>query len=357
MVPIWELRLFDQNGYRVATLNEWPEFEVEIPVNGFCSYGLRLHGNDSNVALFTADGLLEGWWCDPENEIEWHREFCAWTEDTRRWTDSEGVRHFQSSGRGLEAMLAWNIIDTYAGSAASRKSGAGETVLKAYVDEQAGPGAGARARDGLVVETDAGQGAFWSGQRSNRELLTVCQEIAEVTGLQFGIERTDRYEFEFRVWVPTDRRTTVIFAEARGNMLEPEIVETRSAVANWIKVGADDEGAAREIEYVQDMASIALTPQGRRERFINAAGNTGAELIARGEQELTENRKRVSLSFTVAQSPGCLYAKHYFLGDYVTAVYDGVTYAHRIDRVRWRITADGARLEVSAIGITDESGS
>jgi len=357
MVPVWELRLFDQSGYRVATFDEWPEFEVEIPVNGCAAYALRLDGNDDRVALFEPDGLLEGWWCDPENGIDWHREFCAWCEDTERWTDKDGVRQFKSSGRGLEALLAWNIIDTYEGSAASRKDGPGETVLKAYVDEQAGPGAGARARKGLTVEADTAIGANWAGQRSNRYVLEVCQEIAEVTGLQFGIERTDRYTFEFRVWQPTDRQATVIFAETRGNMLEPKLIEKRSEMANWLKPGGDGEGVARETDIVQDAESIATSPQGRRERFVNAVGQEGDELASRGEQELAANRKHKALSFVVAQAPGCLYAKHYWLGDYVTALYDGVSYPNRIDSVKWRITRDGAVVDVRAVEVTLESGS
>ena len=37
-----------------------------------------------------------------------------------------------------------------------------------------------------------------------------CQQVAEATKLQFGIERTTTgaFTFEFQVWAPTDRRTT-----------------------------------------------------------------------------------------------------------------------------------------------------
>ena len=140
-------------------------------------------------------------------------------------------------------------------------------------------------------------------------------------------------------------------------MLEPSLIEQRSQMANWLKSGGDGEGTARETDYVQDASSIAVSPQGRRERFINAVSQTGTELATRGEQELAANRKHTALSFVVAQSPGCLYAKHYFLGDYVTALYDGMSYPNRINSVKWRVTSDGAVVDVRAVEVEIESGS
>jgi hypothetical protein len=350
MSIVWELRLYDSNGARVATFDQWPELVVELGVNRPAVYALRFDGSDPRVGLFEQDALLEGWWTNAERGIEWRREFVAWCIDTRKWTDGGGVKRFVSSGLGLEDLLARTIIDTYSGSPESRKSGAGETVLKSFVNEQAGPGAIARARTGLTIEADSARGAAWSGQRSNRSLLSVCQQIAELTGLQFGIVRTGAYDFEFRVWEPVDRRATVIFAEDRGNMGEPEVIEHQSEVANWVKVGGDDAGDAREFEYVEDAASVALSPQNRRERFVNAVDQEpGAELETRGLQEIDKNRALVEFNFKVLQSPGCLYGLHYELGDYVTAIYDGVAYDRRIDAARWRVSADGAELEIATV--------
>jgi len=351
-VITWELRLHDNDGARVATFDVWPELRAEVGVNRPAVYTLRLDGNDPRVALFEQDGILEGWWTDAEQGIAWRREFCAWCINPRRWTDANGGKHYQSSGLGLEDILARTIIDAAAGSAASRKTGVGETVLKEWVNEHAGPGAGARARLGLGIEADAAAGGNWSGQRSNRNLLTVCQQVAEATGLQFGVERTAAYTLEFRVWTPTDRRATVVFAEDRGNMGEPVVTETQSLVANWIKAGGDGAGALRAVSYDSDAASIALSPQNRRERFVNASDQaTGNELDDRAAQELANNRAQVGLGFTVLQTPGCLYGKHYFLGDYVTAIYDGASYDRRIDSVQWAVTPTGAVARVRTVEV------
>jgi len=349
-VIVWELRLYDNDGARVATFDIWPELRVDVGVNRPAVYSLRLDGNDPRVALFELDGILEGWWTDADAGIAWRREFCCWCIDRRRWTDRNGARHFQSSGLGLEDILARTIIDEAAGSAASRKTGVGETVLKAWVDQEAGPGAGARARTGLSIEANAAAGTNWAGQRSNRNLLTVCQQVAEATGLQFGIERTGAYTFEFQVWTPTDRRTTVRFAEVYGNMGEPEVVETQSAVANWIKAGGDGTGASRDVSYDSDAVSIALSDQNRRERFVNATDQgTGDELDDRAAQELAANRAQVRFDFKPLQTPETRYGVHYDLGDYVTAIYDGVSYARRVDGVRWTVNANGAEAQITTI--------
>lgn len=348
----WELRLYDQHGARVATFVDWPDLAVTRQVNAPCVYALRLNGDDARVALFDVDGILEGWWCDPEDGIAWRREFTAWTIDRRKWTDEAGVKWFESSGFGLEHLLARDIIDAAAGSAASRKSGAGETVLKDFADEQCGPGAGARARDGLVIELDHSPalGSSWSGQRSNRQALEVVQEIALATGLQFGIERTDDYEFELRVWEPEDRRETVIFSEERANMGEPYIIQRYSRAVTRVKVAGAGQGAARDVIYMEDAALAALSPQMRYEQYVDARDQeSNDEYTSRGQAVLDGNEELIEFGFTVRQTAGCLYGAHYGLGDMVTARYDGVDYPRRVDKVVWRLNKDTVLPEVETV--------
>lgn len=352
MTAIYELRLWDQAGVRVATFDQWPDLVAEVGVNRPAVYALRLDGDDDRTALFEHDGLLEMWWADHDHGIAWRREFTAFCIDRRQWTDDKGARHFLSSGMGLESRLSdpGTIIDVAAGDAASRKSGVGETVLKAWVDQEAGPGAGARARPGLSIEADAGLGGAWSGQRSNRGLLGVLQQIAEATGVQFGITRTGAFTFEFRVWEPTDRSASVIFAEERGNMGRPEVRDRQSEVANSIKALGEGEGAARRVQRASDAGSIALSPWGRKERAVSVTDqDADADLLARAEAELDKNRALTGFSFQPLQTPGCLYGLHYFLGDTVTARYGGSSYTQRIDVVRWRITGQERRVEIETI--------
>lgn len=360
MTAIWELRLYDPDGARVATFDQWADLIAQVNVNRPATYALRLNGSDTRVQLFDLDGILEGWWADPENGIAWRREFAAWAVDTDRWTDAGGLKNFISSGVGLEDLLARTIIDAYSGSAESEASGTGEEALREYVDEQAGLGAGTRARTGLSLEAvhSPALGSLWDGQRSNKNLLTVCQQIAEATGVQFGIERMGAYTFEFRVWEPMDRSDTVIFAEERGNMGEPRVTSRGSQVSNWVKIGGEGEADAREVAYVEDTTSIALSPQNRREIFLQAVDQSaGGQLESRGDQALAENRATSTFTFRPLQTPGCLYGKHYFLGDLVRALYDGATYIKRVDTVTFHVSAAGVQVQVGMIDANVESGS
>jgi len=361
MTAVWELRLYDQDGARVATFDQWADLVIEAGVNRPAAYALRIGGDDDRVPLFEVDGLLEAWWTDAENGIDWRREMCAWTVDTDRATDEHGKRTFTSSGIGLEDLLARTIVDTYSTSAESEASGSGEEALKEYVDEQAGPGAGSRARPGLSIEAvhSPALGEAWDGQRSNKYLLTICQQIAEATGVQFGIERTGTYTFEFQVWEPTDRSDTVIFSLDRGNMASPRVYSRWSQVSNWVKVGGAGQADERAFAYLEDSESIASSPQGRREAFVQAVDQSaGAQLETRGYQELAENLGAFTFTFSPLQTPGCLYGKHYFLGDLVRALYDGDTYIQRVDSVEIQVDAEGGvQVQVGMIDAGVEFGS
>jgi len=354
----WELRLFDQDGGRVATFAAWPDLVVKLRRNKPATYALRLSGDDVRAPLFELDGILEGWWHDTDNGIAWRREFTAWTVDKHRWTDSKGARHFVSSGFGLVDLLRRDIIDAAAGSAETRKSGLGETVIKDFVDEQSGPGAGARARPGLIIEADHSPalGTTWKGQRTNKYVLEVIQEIAEATGIQFGIERTDTYEFEFRCWEPTDVRGTVIFSEERQNMGQPDVQERTSQSVTNVKVSGEGQGDLRETLYLVDAAAAALSPQNRREAAVDARDQeTDDEYEARGQKALDANKATQQFAFAVKQSVNALYGEHYELGDLVTARYDGVDYDRRIEGIDWHVVANQAPLpNVSTVEVVED---
>lgn len=346
----WVLRLYDNDGNRTATFDQWPELQVTTYVNAPAVFALRLDGNDPRVALFEDDAILEGWWCDTDHGIDWRREFCGLCVDRTWWTDGDGAKGFQVSGFGLEDVLARTIIDVSAGTPESDQSAFGERCIKNWVDQEVVNPTTRAARPGITIEAmhAPALGANWDGQRSNRNLLVVCQQIAEASQVQFGIERTADFSFEFRVWEATDRRTTVRFSEAFGNMAEPKLDIRRSAMANWIKAGGEGAGTLRDFEYADDAVSIALSPWGRREWFVNASdSSTGANLAQKAADALVEMQALTTLAFTVLQMPATLYGLHYFVGDLVTAIYNGVSYDRRIESAAWRVRADGAWVDVT----------
>jgi hypothetical protein len=341
-----------------AIFDQWLEWTLTREVNGAGAYAFHINGDDPRVALFQQDDYqIEFWMTDPENGIAWRREFEGWHSDYDFYTDAAGARHFVSMGKGYIDLLDRTINESTAGSAGSAKAGQAETVIKAYVDEQAGPGAGARARFGLSIQADAATGNAVDLQRSYRNLLDVCRDVAAVGGGDFDIVSTTISTFQFRWYLGqrgTDRRATVVFSEGYGNMAEPRLEVRRSRVRNSAYVGGQGEGAAREIVLREDAASIALSFWGRREIFVDArevdAGNVAA-LNDKGDAALAENLPTVAFNFKPVQSPGCLYGKHYFLGDLVTARYMGVDYARKIQSVTISHGRMGQSIDVQTVAI------
>ena len=344
MAVVYDLRIRNQAGQVIATIDQWLGVMFTRTVDDVDAFSLHLDGDDPRALLISDDYQIELWRQDLENGIAWYKEAEGFFCNFRYWTDASGLRHAELSGRGYQDLLARTTVRAAAGTAGASKSGPAETVIKEFVDEQAGPGAGARARTGLTIQADAADGATVNLQRSNRNLLVVCQDIAKVGGGDFDVIGTHPTQagpatFEFR-WYPaqrgTDRSATVIFSEALGNMAEAEVTRQQTNVVNSALVGGQGEGAARETSLQEDALSIALSPWGQRETFVDAreveAGNTAA-LDQKGQQALAAATAFSGFTFRPVQTPGCLYGKHYFLGDLVQALYNGSIYIKKIQSV------------------------
>lgn len=351
----WELRLKSAAGATVAIFDRWLEFTCTRTVNAPATYALHLDGADSRVALFALDGQLEAWRSDAANGIAWYKELEAFHVNRKRWHDAGGASHFLSSGKGYQDLLERTIVYATSGSAESAKSDKAETVIKAYIDEQAGPGAGARARSGLAIQADGATGNTISLQRSYRNLLAVCQDIAAVGGGDFDVIGTGAAAFEFRWYLGqrgTDRTATVVFALERGNMAEPVLEEKRAQVINAALVGGQGEGASRDLDWREDAVSIALSTWNRRERFVDAREVPQGDATAlenKGDAVLAESAATESLSFRVLQTPGCLYGRDYFLGDLVTARYADTSFAKKVQSVEMTVNPNGETIDVHLI--------
>ena len=351
MAGIWHIRLKEPGGSVVAMLSTWGQLRVAPMVNGPGGYELELVDvADGLCDLFEPDGQLEFWRADPAADIDWRKEFEAFHVDPRRWVDRSRVTHFRSRGVGYADLLNRRITAGYAGSAETDKTGPAETVIKAFVDEQAGPGAGARALAGLSVEADGAGGNTIALARSYRKLLMVCQEIAAIGGGDFAVVGTGAATFEFRWYegqLGTDRRNEVLFSLPLGNMVEPDYTMNRSEEANALLVAGQGEGDDRVRFWHEDGAAQLISPWNRREEFIDARDlETLAGLKDRAEARLAEKKVQENLTFKVLQAPGTVYARDYFLGDIVRGEFAGHVIDQKITGLVFTVNKDGEQLEV-----------
>ena len=277
--------------------------------------------------VFEVDSQIEFWRRWQEQDIDWQLEGEFLNRSETIYTTVEGGTMLQAAGRGYLDLLHRRIIEAYSDSAEAAKSGPAESVIKEYVNEQAGPGAGARAIAGLSIEADGlgGDDGNWRKQFTN--LLDTVQEITRIGGGDLDVVGVGDALFEFRWYAGqrgTDRSTNIIFSLERGNMGQPNLALKHHDEVNAILVGGQGAEAARILVWRTDAARIADSPLNRIERWRDARQEPDMDgLLSLGDEFLDEGRPKETLTFIPLQTPGTILGRDYFFGDLVTGRYMG----------------------------------
>ncbi len=329
----YQVKLKSAAGVALATFTHenLTRLTTKRVVNGVATHSLTIDATiDDRCELFAVDGQVEVWRRPPGQA--WYKEYEGFHRDGEYGEDDDGKEIFTSTGVGYQDLLGRRAIAAYAGSADSAKSGAAETVIKEFVAEQLGASAPADDQvSGFSVQADAAGGNTISIARAYRNLLEVCQEIARTGGGDFDVVGTGDAAWEFR-WYDgqrgTDRRATITFSTAYGNMRGPKLTKHASR-GNVVLVLGQGEGDDRT--WVWRPASGAPAGLDRRV-IVRDARDTddAATLASRGDAELDRYRARNELSFEVVQTSAYLYGVHYGLGDLVSAHYRDADYDLKI---------------------------
>ncbi len=171
MSTSYRIDIKNQLGIRVASLTDWRRLEFTRRVNGIDTYVLEIDGELTDiVSLFTLDAQVEVYRqiLDISPVLTLYREFEALHRTEQRTTTADGRTLFTSNGAGYVHLIDRRSILYPAESIQSSKSGAGETVIKEYVDENAGSAAtfpprllASGATQGLTIQADGGAGTPW----------------------------------------------------------------------------------------------------------------------------------------------------------------------------------------------------
>ena len=347
MPPRYQVRIKNTAGVQTALLTEWKRLEYTLRVNAPHSHVLLL-GKAQNVvaAEFVLDAQVEVWRSDLAIGLTPYLDYEGFHRTPVEQTTASGDVLFTSYGQGYMDLLARRAILYPAGSAYVAKSGPGETVVKSYVDENAGPAATDPPRladgvtAGLSIAADTAGGTAWEGSRAWRNLLEVCQEIADAARVDCSVVGTGPATFVFDAvpWPIGEDRSTVgldpttglntagnapvVFAVGFGNMAEPVYSLNRTNEVNVVAALGQGLESAREVAIVSDAPAVAASPWNRREATRNA--NTEAEtagLEAAAEAVLHDLKAASSFSFRVMQTAASRYGRDYRCGDVVTARY------------------------------------
>ncbi len=377
MATRYQIRLLDQSGAQVALLTEWRSLEYTKRVNRVGNYTLTLDGDLDVVDLFVLDGQIEILRRDiaASPSFGWTQDFEAFHRTTQRSTAQNGLSTFLSSGRGYNHLLWRRGIGYRAATSGADKSGPGETVMKAYVNENAGPGAIAPrlfpgVTPGLTIQADGGAGTNWEGSKPFRPLLETLREIADATTVDFQVVGTGAALFEFQAQarpIGTDRTNVgidpatglnaagnapVVFSLEFGNMQSPSYSLIRDPeVTAVIILGQGVEGSREVIQ--RTSADVTDSPLNRIESFRNA--NEEAEtagLNSFGDALLEKLQARENFDFQTMQIPGLLYGRDYFLGDLVTARYKTIERQKQIIGVNVNVTEGTETITIEVGDVT-----
>lgn len=338
----------------VAVFDSWEYLSYKKQVNGVGSYSFKISGDDQRRFLFELDGTIQVLRSLPGLGIDFYEEFLGFHRKRSRDVSSTGVVTFESSGVGLNDLLARTIINYPAATIRSYKYQYSETAMKEYVEENCGPSAtvaNGRVISGVLpnfrVEPTTGLGIVWEGDRAYANLLDVVSEIADFSSIDFAVyfDWTSN-EFVFQTYTDQlgENRTTsgldhttglntagnfpVIFSLDRGNISDLNNTYDRISEHNVITVlGSGDESTREKIARYKP--SVLDSPWNRIE-ISRSQDGFESEMETFGDGVLNEESPKKKVTFTPLMQPSCCYGKHFFLGDKITMIDDEESVTMRV---------------------------
>lgn len=322
------------------------------------------------------DYWLEFWRTDPLVGLDWYRDFVI----LHRWDEfrqlSEGQIIYEMRGRGLNDILRAEPIRWYKGSTQAAKTGAAETVGKAYVNENIGPGATVVAgRDragnfqGLTIEGDGATGLTWMGDRANKNLLDVLFELAEFAPGDFNLVPTSfasdpdpsiAMQFQWREdqWGTDKTRgndPAVVFSPENENVENIRWSYSRLEEVNVCDVAGPGKGISRIYRSRTSGAELD-SPWARRSVVRDARSSqisSTDELDDVGDKVLNEQRSKRVLTFDAMQTPATRYGEHWDIGDIVTIEPPGRSFDKKIVGVTIGVSSGGDGKETISVEAED----
>lgn len=210
---------------------------------------------------------------------------------------------------------------------ATKTATAAGDVCKAIVRENLGALATDTTRDlttYLTVQADMADGETVTKAASRRKVLTTLQEIADMsaqlgTYLSFDVVSKSPGNLEFRTYAGyrgVDRRASssqqLLVGRDFGNLSDFNLGYVHTGEVTYCYAGGLGNGATRPIGEASDAARMAVTPWRRIENFregLNTADDT--TLDDEAYSVVRANRPKLSVTGTLAQTPGFLYGLHF----------------------------------------------
>lgn len=226
------------------------------------------------------------------------------------------------------------------------RTGAAETVMKAYIDANLVSGPSVRAVTGLSVATDEARGESVVGSARFTNFQELMYNLAQSSGLGYKITQ-ENTGLVFDVYEPVDRSATISLDVDNGRLSSSEYAYVAPKLTRAIVGGA---GAADERLFDESTTTESVTAEttwGRRiEAFVDERGaDLVSELEQAGKEALVdEGKTRVTMAVTPSDNGTMLYGQDWNLGDKITVVADTVQAQAVVYEVGFSIQSDGVYL-------------
>lgn len=287
--------------------------------------------------------------------LAWMREAIYLLRTCEWLVDENGLEHFTASGVGPVGFLQRALV-AYPANTANRTrytNTAAETIAKSLVTYNAttsGTTGDGRVRNAdlrLTVQADGGNGQSLDFAGAWKNLLTAVQEVANASLSDFDVvESGGNWEFRwYDTQLGTDRRATVTFSLAHGNMARPRYRLGQVTPKTVAIAGGPGQEDARLLVVRTGRFYDAADNSG--EMFVDARQySTEAGLRAAGDAALEQATPAPELDFDVLQTVGTAYGVHYTLGDIVSAFYRDTAEVKQVVRVSVDFAMNGERIRI-----------
>lgn len=340
----YEIRVYNYNGQLQYVFDTWRSLDYNLKLNEVNDMTLTLNYTQPVYDLLSNVDYL----CEVRRKVNttWTTEDWFFMRTPQVQLTTTGTLILTCYMRGLldlidRRWLAYNartpIFPVGIASDPVNKFGPADDVMKAYVNENAGPLAtiaNGRLRDGVlerfVVAAPASLGPYWHGARSYKALLKTLQEIGQAVEpstidlhnyVDFDVTYSQsENQFMFNTYYPQkglDRTATVVFSPEYGNVTDISYTNSRSEEVNAVIVNGQGEQGFRRHAIIENLNKFD-SPWNDRETIVDSRNqDTDEELSTVAQTTLAQLGAREAFVFTPQFSRVTQYGQNFVLGDKV----------------------------------------
>ena len=269
----------------------------------------------------------------------------------------ENVERIAIGGYSLNHLLLRRIVDhaqdPFQAGGYSTKAGLASNVMREYIVQQCGSGAGTRAFPLFNVPAIGDYGTNVGRRLRFENLLEVLQGISLTSDCDFIVQRGLGNVLNCNVLtIGVDRRYSAnypnsaftIISPLRGNMNNPSLLYDRKEEKNVIYAQGQGQGTNRKLVKVYG-DGVADSPYNSIEFVADVRTSEKADaltLYTEAQVTLREARPKKEFTFEITgDEAGNTYRNDWDVGDFFTAEWDDFTLEVRVSKVEISISSSG----------------